>query len=481
MGRRGWLELVLTGIVLGSLYAINSWDFPTYLLMYLGALLLLHIRLARPPARREAAYPTPSPASVGIVHQFSRASLRQIWWGYYLRQAVLVLAAALLLLVPFHLTFKSLVARLDPLIDLPILASITRTLGVVTQSHTTISNFLVIFGLFLLPTVAYVFAQGRAKTRDTAHSFGADRSLRWIILAALLLGPLIGFPMLVLLPLAIYAAQLAAEHVERPAASFALWAFAVGCLICFGTDVVYIRDVFEGLSARLNTIFKFYYQAWLIWGVLAGYAVWWLVMRRTTDDGRQTTDQSRLSSIVYRLSSILLTLVFVLLLAGALVYPWLTAGRSLREKPIVGLAGITPRQATPEGAASIDWLRANVPGNAVILEAVGGAYNGEGFGGVSASTGLATVIGWPGHEDQWRGGDPGARAQIGPRQADVTTIYTTTSVETARALLQQYKVGYVYVGGLERATFPPEGLDKFAQLGEPVFQQGDVTIYRVNQ
>ncbi|HEY3229303.1 MAG TPA: DUF2298 domain-containing protein, partial [Roseiflexaceae bacterium] len=46
MGRRGWLELALTGIVLGSLYAINSWDFPTYLLMFLGALLLLHIRLA---------------------------------------------------------------------------------------------------------------------------------------------------------------------------------------------------------------------------------------------------------------------------------------------------------------------------------------------------------------------------------------------------------------------------------------------------
>ncbi len=38
MGRRGWLELALTGIVIGSLYAINSWDFPTYLLLFLGAL-----------------------------------------------------------------------------------------------------------------------------------------------------------------------------------------------------------------------------------------------------------------------------------------------------------------------------------------------------------------------------------------------------------------------------------------------------------
>jgi len=45
MGRRGWAELVLTGIVLGSLYTINSWDFPTYVLLFLGALLLLYVRL----------------------------------------------------------------------------------------------------------------------------------------------------------------------------------------------------------------------------------------------------------------------------------------------------------------------------------------------------------------------------------------------------------------------------------------------------
>jgi uncharacterized membrane protein len=115
----------------------------------------------------------------------------------------------------------------------------------------------------------------------------------------------------------------------------------------------------------------------------------------------------------------------------------------------------------------------------VILEAVGGDYNGEGFGGISAATGLATVMGWPGHEDQWRGGDPAVRAMIEPRKADVTTIYTTTDVEQARALLAKYKVSYVYVGQLERNTFPPEGLAKFAQLGEPVFQEGDVTIYSV--
>jgi uncharacterized membrane protein len=174
-----------------------------------------------------------------------------------------------------------------------------------------------------------------------------------------------------------------------------------------------------------------------------------------------------------------LSMLFVALLAGALIYPWLTAGKTFREDQRVGLAGKTPLESTPDGAAAIDWLRANTPGSAVVLEAVGGSYSPEGFGGVSAATGLATVLGWPGHEDQWRGGDPAPRAQIGPRQTDVQMIYTTTDVAQARDLLKKYKVDYIYVGALEHSVATPEALAKFTQLGEPVFQQGDVTIYRV--
>ena len=89
------------------------------------------------------------------------------------------------------------------------------------------------------------------------------------------------------------------------------------------------------------------------------------------------------------------------------------------------------------------------------------------------------MIGWPGHESQWRGGDPQLLSELGPREEDVKTIYSTTDVEQARALLEKYKVTYIYVGGLERATYPPEGLAKLEQLGTPEFQQDDVVIYKV--
>jgi uncharacterized membrane protein len=235
----------------------------------------------------------------------------------------------------------------------------------------------------------------------------------------------------------------------------------------------------------MNTIFKFYYQAWLIWGVLAGYAAWWLFARKTKDERRRTKEvrSTPWLFVVRRSSFVVFGVLFVALLAGALAYPWLTAGKAFRADQRIGLDGKTPPEHTPEGAAAIAWLRANAPGDAVILEATGDDYDGRGIGAsaVSASTGLATVLGWAGHEQQWRGGDPLSYAQIDPRKADIATIYNAGDLEQARELLRKYGVDYIYVGVAERAAYDQLDPNKLAQLGEQVFQQGNVTIYRVKK
>ncbi len=504
-GRRGWAELALIGIILGSLYTINSWDFPTYVLLFLGALLLLYVRLGNSVPMRENS---------SFVARHS--SLSNVWWRHLAPQAVMALLAAWVFFAPFYLTFRSLVGGKQPLIDLPILSTITRTIGFVTWTKTPLHSFVIIFGLALLPLVAYVIAQSSqlvqqselipaepaddqaadadqpasepvaAATHAEQLGFAARlwmpdswRYLPLALLAVLLLGVAAGFPLLVLLVLAIYAARLAITRARQPAEAFVLMAFALICLICFGTELVYIRDVFE---SRMNTIFKFYYQAWLIWGVLAGYAVWWLVaVFFRTENQELRTKRRQLWHAGSRFLVLGSLMIFVALLAGALVYPWLTAGKTFRDDQRIGLDGKTPPEHTPEGAAAIAWLRDNAAGDAVVLEAVGDDYDGRGIGAnaVSASTGRATVLGWPGHEQQWRGGDPLSYAQIEPRKADVTEIYSGTDTLKAAELLKKYKVGYIYVGVAEQATYPQLDPNKLAQLGEQAFQQGNVTIYRV--
>ena len=471
--REGWAELILAGLVLGSLYVINSWDLPTYLLLYTAALALLTVRL-------------------GEVQR----------WRTLGRMLLIVVAAAYLLFLPFHLTFRSLVGGAAPLIDLPIIGRLTSIIGVYLGGRSELHAFLIIFGLCFVPILAFVYLSRTTDAEQTpvdAEQTPADderlpnepvradiarpspivarlASSRWLAvlpLALLLAGLAVGFPLLLLAGLGLLATEQALRLVHKPGASFALLLAALGCAVLFGVEIIYIRDVFEGLSARMNTVFKFYYQVWLLWGTLAPFALWWCL--------RHASKRAR--PIAWGVAALTAAL-----LAGALVYPWLTL-RELGRGEIVGLSQPTPRELTPAGAASIQWLRQSVASGSVVLEAAmledvkvsrcGGSYNGEGYGGIAAATGLPTVLGWLGHQQQWRGGDPAVLAQLGPRCADVDTIYSTTDAAIARTLLAKYGVAYIYVGALEQRIYAAESLDKFSALGDMVFQQDEVTIFKL--
>ncbi len=445
---QSWLNMLLTGIVLGSLYTINSWDYPTFFLLASGAMLLSYMRIY--------------------------GSWRSLPWQTYGLQLVTLFAVSLLLFLPFFLTFKSLVGSKLPLVDIPIIGTLSRTLSFVTLSKTPIHTFLIIFGLFFIPLLGFTSSQ--IAVVSSQKLFNSKHVPIIIILLALILGLLLGFPLLVLLPLAGYlviiASQLASE--ERSAEAFVLWAFALVCMVVFGTEIIYLRDAFDN---RMNTIFKFYYQAWLLMGTMAGYAIWWLMQ------GTWIGGSARFSSThiwLRRIIRSLTLIVFVIFLAGALVYPWLTVGQMFAQGQWYGLLGKTPAEHPPGGESAIAWIRDNLPGEAIILEASGAAdqerYSYSDMSAVSASTGRATVIGWTAHQYQWRAGDGNAYDQIALRQQDVVTIYTTTDLNQARELLNRYKVNYIYIGPMERSLYPVEGIAKLTQLGQVVFQEGEVQI-----
>ena len=450
-GRAGWAELLLTGLIIGSLYVINSWDLPTYVLLFVGALTLLYVRLA--------------------------GGFAALPWRFLVRQVGLVGLASILLFVPFYITFRSFAGG-EPATQTPVLRTISGIVGIVSWDKSELHAFLLIFATSLLPVVCFILAQRRvappaapvlgivAQGRSLASGVSGERLLDagpWVVLGGLVLGWLVGFQLLFLLPLGVYAFGLALRDRERPAISFALLAAGLGCLIAFGTDIIYIRD---GFGNRMNTIFKFYYQVWLIWGVIAAFGLWWLYTRRFS---------------LRRPGGYLLGAALVALVAAGAVFPQHMAWRALAEGERTGLLGVTRRDNTPASAASIAWLRANAPDGSVVLEAVGNSYDVEGSGAaqVSAASGLPTVLGWPGHESQWRNGDAKLLDELQVRQYDIDAIYSATDANQARTLLEKYKVRYVYVGAYERTKYTPEGLAKFAALGTPAFQQDDVTIYQI--
>jgi len=128
------------------------------------------------------------------------------------------------------------------------------------------------------------------------------------------------------------------------------------------------------------------------------------------------------------------------------------------------------QRSSPDEAAAIEWLKSAPDG--VVAEAVGGGYTS--YGQISEYTGLPTVLNWPDHESQW--GRTGA--DLGTRQDDIKTLYSTPSWQIALAMINHYNIQYIYIGDLERSTYQVQE-DKFRAHLTQIFHQGNVTIYEV--
>ena len=97
---------------------------------------------------------------------------------------------------------------------------------------------------------------------------------------------------------------------------------------------------------------------------------------------------------------------------------------------------------------AIDWLRANVDGSPVVLQATTPGYR---WGSrISIYTGFTgSVLGWDWHETQQR---PGFGMMIAERRDDVQHMLgATTSFDEIRPLLDKYHVQLIYIGDLKRA------------------------------
>ncbi|MPN16156.1 hypothetical protein SDC9_163494 [bioreactor metagenome] len=128
----------------------------------------------------------------------------------------------------------------------------------------------------------------------------------------------------------------------------------------------------------------------------------------------------------------------------------------------------------PDEALAEDFLSKAEMG--VVAEAVGGSYNPD-FARISTHSGLPTVLGWPGHEWQWRGGG----TEVGSRESDIKTLYETTNWFEALAIINKYNIRYIYVGSSEGAKYEKLSTQKFSPNLPIAYSNGTVTIYEVPQ
>ncbi len=465
--RRDGLRLLVAGAFLGSLYALNSWDFPTY--SGIAALALI----------------------IGTVG---------IGWRSQLGAVAILAASAIIAWMPFHLSFVAPSSPIDsPVGDvlgwIPLVGGVIGSIGLYQGLATTPDEFFSIFGFQYVVLLALglgevlrrrqpIFSQRLRRLGERPYTdplsgyfalgFGALCFIGAIVLPLPLL-MFCGLPVIVVWLLLKRDARLTPANVS-------LVLFALALLLLLVPEFFYISDIYTG--SRMNTVFKVSYQVWLLMSVAAGIgavALWKSVRHKA----------------VLRY---LVPVAGAALLVYGMVYPvvggqqWLDWRNPTRDwVGIDGLAYLKSNPDSPEAAEyeAIQWLLANADDDDVILTAGGGEWDSA-VGRLSGGSGVPTIIGWTGHERQWHLGDDAVLSELPQRITDIDAMYASPP---SAELLEKYGVTLIYVGPNEingapsaepvpgyMSTTPIPTADDPDYPGEGweiAFQQGDVRIYRL--
>jgi YYY domain-containing protein len=492
----GRLALGLYALIIGGLSFLNTWDFPIYLSVVALALLVWLAHHARhwSDALLPGAIGAVTLAVAGLLFYLpfyatfqsqAKGILPNLWNPTRLPQFLvffgpfLVAGVAMLLLFSIKDSrWKGLLGWALPLTTLAPAIALAGVMGLLIVAATTslpVGPAEYLQGVANNPEVQAVIGGGTIAALIKA-SFWRRLANPWTFL---LLGALLGWGLALLIGLSRPAFQEERSSESPPAPQrgeqknkfppsggsggpprlveqFALILLVVGLALPMVVEFVYLRDNF---GIRMNTIFKFYFQAWVLLALASAFALYYVA--------------HHLRPV---LKSIWLAAMAVLL-AGGLVYPVLATlnrANNFQDAPTLnGIAWIN--QHHPGDYAAIEWLRRHAPDHAVILEAPGNSYAAYQYTArFSALTGLPTLLGWGGHESQWRGNyDEPAR-----REPDIEALYNTSNYRQALALLDKYGIDYVIIGSLERERYSPQGLNKFSDFMKPVFQQDEVVIYQ---
>ena len=241
---------------------------------------------------------------------------------------------------------------------------------------------------------------------------------------------------------AVQRARFGEKSGDKGATSFALIALAAAFYLLAGVELFYVVDLFGN---RMNTVFKVYYQAWLLLSVAGAYGLFYWVSRgRIAQPGGSGTEcePGTRSALPYwiRAGECTWTILAVLLLVGSLYYPvgavldrtgLFSPGYKLSDNTLNGLAFVENSDRGEYEA--ILWLRDEATWGRIV-EAVGGDYSGSAR--ISASTGLPTILGWKGHELQWRG----SSKPFSGREEDVEAVYRSRDSSEVKAILERYDV-----------------------------------------
>ena len=455
---RLFARMAVAAVAVGLLRATNSWDWPLYLALASAAVAVAGWR------RGEAL--------VAKMPERFRVGRRVALTVAFVAALVVVQAVAA---APFATSF----------------VTGALALRLYEGSRTPLWAWLAMHGWFVLVIGGWAWTLARDEGGNPTASPRARapcRALRWlrwcgcaltVASAIVVLGggggevEAVGLQIALVAWLAEVFVRQRGRDIEQTGLALAVAGFGLALAVEF---IVVGQDI-----GRMNTYFKFHLQSWMLLALAAGIAAAGLVARGVP------RRSGRAFGTVVGVASAVALAYLPLGAYGRLQARFDPAAPvTLDGEAFLGYAVLDhggTRLALAGDAALFGWLRAHAGAQEVVLEAQLPEYR---WGSrISSFTGLPTLLGYRHHQTQQRPVAALGEA-IELRRRNVAAIYATSDAGAAMAALQHYRVRYVVVGGLERASYPEPGIAKFAALAaagslEPAFVSGADVIYRVPQ
>jgi YYY domain-containing protein len=456
-GQFSWWKKVLVlfsgALIVGALRPTNTWDFPVFLV--LAILTLAYVLFTEVKYKFQKG-----------LHKFDHRLLTIV--THILFVAVFVLTA-LLLYSPFTYWY----------------GEGYNSIQLWEGSKTPINSYWGHWGIMLSLIVVWFAMDTYQLLKETPVSaLKVVRKIRILIIIglALALSMLVALQLYgvnvhwLAIPLALWAALMLMQKNIPSVKRFLYFLVGTGLFLTIVVEVIAL----EGDIGRMNTVFKFYLQAWNLLALVAGMGLSAFIFKLIKGH----------SSPLQLTTTILLT---VFLMCG-LLFPVLATTDKINDRMAMdaphvldGMAYMDFAEFNDQGvvyslsedAAAIRWMQENVDGTPVIVEGHAPEYRwGTRF---TIYTGLPSVVGWNWHQRQQR--TYLGTNDVQNRVDQVNQFYSTQNVEEAKMLISEYDVEYIIVGQMEEVYYPEEGLMKFAQfegeLWEKVYSNTGTTIYRV--
>ena len=371
---------------------------------------------------------------------------------------------------------------LSSLLYLPYIANFGQAYGKINAwkgTHTPLGSYFAQWGLLLFVIVSWMWSETYMWMARTPYSALAKWRGQMQGVFVLLLGLLIGLASLgvkigwITVPLLLWAGLLILRPELDERKRLVLFLVGTGLLLTTVVEVI----VLAGDIGRMNTVFKLYLQAWTFFAISAGASLIWLL--------------PELKKWTLRWQTFWQTVLGMLVL-GAMLFTVTATLDKMRDRVDIaaplGLDGMAYMKSAPywdgvdmdlnQDYAGIQWMRENIVGSPVIIEANTPEYRwGSRY---TIYTGLPGVVGWNWHQRQQRALNP---TVVTDRVAEVGTFYNTIDLHETQLFLQKYNVRYIVVGQVEKQYYTPEGLAKFAAyngaLWDEVFRDRETVIYAV--